>query len=158
MSEIPAEIAWRVSAGDNNIDEINIIIDDVIMSDIDTSSVPPAAIAAFRSFNRFLTSRVGVLDEGILASPYSLPQARVLYELANSDDLSAADLTRLLAMDPAYASRLISALAAESLLEKRPDPDHGRRLTLSLTEKGRSVATELDRASSLAPLPTEGAP
>jgi DNA-binding MarR family transcriptional regulator/GNAT superfamily N-acetyltransferase len=105
---------------------------------------PAARIAAVRRFNRFYTRQIGVLQEGLLASEFSLTEARVLYELAHRDGLSAAQLARELGLDPGYLSRILAAFARRGLLSKEPAPDDGRQSLLALTEPGRAAFAPLD--------------
>ena len=69
---------------------------------------PETKIDTIRRFNRFFTRRIGVLREGLLHTPYSLTEARILFEIANRDDLSGSDLSRELGLDPGYLSRILS--------------------------------------------------
>jgi DNA-binding MarR family transcriptional regulator/GNAT superfamily N-acetyltransferase len=113
--------------------------------------VPEDRIDAVRRFNRFHTRLVGALNEGLLASAYSLPQVRILYEIANAPGgqaVSAAALGRDLALDAGYLSRLISGLEKKGLLERAPSRDNAKRLQLSLTERGRTVFSGLNAASA----------
>jgi DNA-binding MarR family transcriptional regulator/GNAT superfamily N-acetyltransferase len=107
----------------------------------------PAAIATVRRFNRFYTQRIGVLHEGLLASPFSLTEARLLYELAHRDELTAAQLARELALDPGYLSRVLGDFARRGLLERLPSPADGRQSLLALTEAGRAAFAPLDTRS-----------
>src|SRR5262245_13001726 len=75
-------------------------------------------IAAVRRFNRFFTREIGVLREGLLHSPYSLTESRVLFELANSDNLTASALCRELGLDPGYLSRILARLEQQGLIDK----------------------------------------
>src|SRR5580692_3222891 len=107
-----------------------------------------AHVATVRRFNRFYTQQIGVLQEGLLASEFSLTEARVLYELAQrdgaSDGISAAQLARALALDPGYLSRLLADFTRRGLLAKRPSEADGRQSLLSLTEAGRAAFAPLD--------------
>ncbi len=115
------------------------------------TTVPPERVEAVRRFNRFHTRLVGALNEGLLASRYSLPQVRVLYEIANApsnEPLSAAGLGRDLMLDPGYLSRLIAGLEKDGLIVRRPAPDNAKRLLLTLTEAGEALFAQLNAASA----------
>jgi DNA-binding MarR family transcriptional regulator/N-acetylglutamate synthase-like GNAT family acetyltransferase len=104
-------------------------------------------IDAVRRFNRFYTRRIGVLKEGMVGSPYTLPEARVLYELGQAPQATATVLGRALAMDLGYMSRLVQSLKRRGLIQARRAPHDGRHNFLSLTEKGRKVYTLLNSRS-----------
>lgn len=119
------------------------------------TDAPPAATAdglderieQFRRFNRFHTRLVGALGEHLLESPYSLTEARVLFELAHRPAPTAAELCRELGLDAGYLSRVISGFERAGLLSKKPLPTDARAWGLHLTRKGRSVFQRLDDAS-----------
>ena len=67
-------------------------------------------IAAVRRFNRFFTRQTGVPRDGLLHSPYSLTGARVLFEIAHRQDLTASDLSHELGLDAGYLSRVLARL------------------------------------------------
>ena len=104
-------------------------------------------IERVRAFNRFYTRRIGALERGFLDSPFSLAEARVLYELAHRDEPTAAEIAADLGLDPGYLSRILRGFARAGLVEKRPSPRDSRRRLLSLTEMGRAAFTPLDAAS-----------
>ena len=114
----------------------------------ETHPVPADRIAAVRRFNRDHTRLVGALDEGLLSSPYSLPQVRVLYEIANTPGVSAADLTRTLGLDPGYLSRLLKGLEEKGLVRREAMADNAKRLVLKLTDDGATTFAGLDAASA----------
>jgi DNA-binding MarR family transcriptional regulator len=93
-------------------------------------------IAAVRRFNRFYTQKIGVLDEGLLESRFSLTEVRVLYELAHRSEPTAADIARDLALDAGYLSRIIRRFSQQGLVEKRASSYDGRQSILRLTKKG----------------------
>ena len=105
-------------------------------------------IEAIRAFNRFYTRQIGVLDEHLLATGFSLAEARLLYELAARDRVSAADLARELSLDPGYLSRLLAAFAKRKLIVREPSPGDGRLALVSLTRRGRDAFGPLDARSS----------
>ena len=105
------------------------------------------AVAAVRSFNRFYTRRLGVLDQQLMESPFSLTEARVLYELAHRNGLSAKDIGAELGLDAGYLSRIVNNFAAKGLISRAPLPTDRRQYQLSLTAKGRLAFGRLNRGS-----------
>src|SRR5262245_49965772 len=104
-------------------------------------------ISSVRHFNRFFTRQIGVLREGLLHSPYSLTEARVLYELANRDQLTASDLCRELGLDPGYLSRILARLEQQGAIDKVRSEVDGRQRLLRLTQDGQSAFAVLDQRS-----------
>ena len=105
------------------------------------------AIPAVRGFNRFYTRHIGVLDDHILQSPYSLAEGRVLFELAARDAAAASDLAEDLRLDPGYLSRIVRRFRDRGLVEASPSSSDGRRQVLALTAAGRSAFAALDAAA-----------
>jgi DNA-binding MarR family transcriptional regulator/GNAT superfamily N-acetyltransferase len=111
----------------------------------------PAAsdtVSALRRFSRFYTRQLGLLDEGLLASGYTLAEVRVLDELAQRDELGAAELARELALDAGYLSRILRRFAARGFVRSRAHAGDARRRMLWLTAKGRRAFEPLEAASS----------
>jgi DNA-binding MarR family transcriptional regulator/GNAT superfamily N-acetyltransferase len=104
-------------------------------------------IGAVRQFNRFFTRQIGVLREGLLHSPYPLTNARILFELGQTDQLTASRLGRELGLDAGYLSRILASLEKQGLLEKVRSENDGRQLLLSLTVTGREAFALLDQRS-----------
>ena len=103
-----------------------------------------AAAAQVRRFNRFYTRRVGLLDAGHLYTPFSLAEARVLYEVAHLDRPTASTLIAALDLDAGYLSRLLRGLRHRGLLTARAVPGDRRRRELALTARGRKAFGRLD--------------
>jgi len=104
-------------------------------------------VDAVRSFNRFYTKQIGVLHEGLLGSPFSLTEVRVLYELANRSQPTAAELGRDLGLDPGYLSRILQNFARRGLVAKTRSAVDGRQSLLSLTARGRKAFAPLNARS-----------
>src|SRR5215831_12254027 len=104
-------------------------------------------VGAVRRFNRLYTRRIGVLHDGFLQSPYSLAEARVLYELAHRQRATATDLAADLGLDPGYLSRILRGFNERGFLTKTSSPTDRRQCLLSLTAKGRMAFAPLDQRS-----------
>lgn len=92
-----------------------------------------------RGFNRFYTKQIGVLQEGLLGSEFSLAESRVLYELAHQPNMTASELTKRLSLDPGYLSRILRKFQTRGLLVRQPSPTDGRQTHLALTEQGQTI-------------------
>lgn len=104
-------------------------------------------IEAVRRFSRFYTRRIGVLEEGLLHSPFSLTEARIIYELAHREPVSATVLGEELGLDAGHLSRVIAALARRGVVVRSASPDDGRVKLLTLTQAGRREFANLNEAS-----------
>ena len=113
-----------------------------------TGSLPvDNEIAAFRRFNRLYTRYIGTLREGLLDTPYSLSEARVLYELATRRQPFAKEIAQELGMDAGYLSRMLSKFQDTGLLQRAASVEDGRQAHLTLTKEGRSVFRQLNTRS-----------
>jgi len=106
-----------------------------------------AQISAVRAFNRFYTRKLGVLDQQLLKSPFSLSEARVLYELANRQEPAAKEIGIELGLDPGYLSRIVQKFDEDGLITRKPLASDRRQYRLGLTAKGRQAFARLDRRS-----------
>ena len=104
-------------------------------------------VGAVRRFNRFFTRKIGVLREGLLHSPYSLAESRLLFELANRHSLTAAELCRDLGLDAGYVSRILSSFEEKGLVARARSKADGRQRIVRLTAAGRKAFALLDRRS-----------
>jgi len=104
-------------------------------------------IAAVRAFNRFYTRKLGVLDQHLMKSPYSLSEARVLYELAHREDPSAKEIGSGLGLDAGYLSRILQNFDEDGLITRKPLASDRRQHRLALTARGRQAAAKLERSS-----------
>jgi DNA-binding MarR family transcriptional regulator/GNAT superfamily N-acetyltransferase len=105
------------------------------------------AVSAVRRFNRFYTRQIGLLDERLLKSEFSLTESRVLYELAHRKGLNAADLARFLGLDTGYLSRILKKFEARGFLTRVPSSEDGRQTQLVMTEDGHAAFAPLNQAS-----------
>jgi DNA-binding MarR family transcriptional regulator/N-acetylglutamate synthase-like GNAT family acetyltransferase len=104
-------------------------------------------VATVRRFNRFYTRQIGVLRKTFLDSPYSLGEARVLYEIASNGSPTASEIARNLDLDPAYLSRLLRNFAKRGLIQRRTSSKDGRQSHLTLSVRGRKSFMPLDARS-----------
>jgi DNA-binding MarR family transcriptional regulator len=105
-------------------------------------------IQPIRSFNRFYTSILGLLDQYILSNNYNLPEARVLFELYHNENLTASDLTTILKIDKGYLSRILLQFEKAKLIQKKKSREDGRSVYLSLSPSGRKEFELLNEASN----------
>src|SRR5215213_9023451 len=106
-------------------------------------------VAAVRHFNRFYTQHVGVLRDGWLDSPFSLTEARVLYEIRQRGQMrgqaTATEIGRDLGLDAGYLSRILGHFEKSGLIRKERSPSDGRQSFLSITAVGRKAMDLLER-------------
>ncbi|HVU31155.1 MAG TPA: helix-turn-helix domain-containing GNAT family N-acetyltransferase [Sphingomicrobium sp.] len=102
------------------------------------------AVSSLRAFNRLYTNQLGLLDSHLDGSPFTLSEARVLYELAQRSESTAAEIGRCLKMDRAQISRTLKRFTRQELVAGRADPSHGRQRLLSLTPSGRAAFEDLN--------------
>jgi DNA-binding MarR family transcriptional regulator/N-acetylglutamate synthase-like GNAT family acetyltransferase len=103
---------------------------------------------ALRAFSRFYTAIIGALEEGLLETPYSLTEARVIFELGRQPSIDVADLRRTLDLDPGYLSRIRARLEDEDLVTRATSGEDRRRHVMGLTAKGREAFEVLDGRSA----------
>jgi len=122
-------------------------------------SVKPATILAMRQFNRFYTKLIGLLNQHLLDSRYSLSEVRALYEIGHTDNCTAGQLTERLQIDGGYLSRMLKSFERDKIVSRRQSATDGRTWYLQLTAKGKRLMQTLDERSNeqirqvLAPLP-----
>lgn len=112
-----------------------------------TANSADSQVDAIRAFNRFYTRKIGVVD-GMASTPFSLAEARVLYELAHSEQATATDIRKELGLDAGYVSRILRGLERQNLVTRTPSKTDERRKFLALTSKGRRVFAPLDERSN----------
>lgn len=104
-------------------------------------------IEAVRRFNRFYTRQIGLLQDGLLRSPFTLSEARIIYELAHQEGATATQLVEELGLDAGYLSRILRSLQERGVLERTPVATDRRQYLLKLTEQGAAAFGELNAAS-----------
>jgi len=96
-------------------------------------------IPTFRRFNRFYTILIGTLSRGYLKTPYSLQEARVIFEVATNPGCTAKDIRLHVGFDQGYLSRLIERLTRARLIRRTKSADDGRAQNLFLTRVGEKA-------------------
>jgi len=107
-----------------------------------------AAVAAVRGFNRFSTNVIGLLRGKYLDTPYSLTEARLLFELAQREASEVTDLRRTVDIDPGYLSRILARFETDGLITRQRSAADARRQVIQLTGTGRSAVAGLDARSA----------
>jgi DNA-binding MarR family transcriptional regulator len=105
-------------------------------------------IQRIRDFNRFYTNIIGLVDNHILNSKYSLPEARVLYELFHHQPCTASTIMTSISMDKGYMSRVLKSFEKKGLLNRKQSKEDGRASTLVLTAKGIKEFEGINQASA----------
>lgn len=109
----------------------------------------PELIDRIRSFNRFYTNIIGLLDQHFLDSPFSLTEGRVLYEICNMQDCSAKKIRQSIVIDEGYLSRILDNFAKRGLIKKTPSSRDGRLRIIVPTEKGKKEFAGLNDNSNI---------
>jgi DNA-binding MarR family transcriptional regulator/GNAT superfamily N-acetyltransferase len=110
-------------------------------------SEPEERIAAVRRFTRFYTRQIGLLQESLLHTGFSLTEARVLYELAHRENATASELAAALDIDHGYLSRILRRFGDAGLAVRKRAPEDGRQSFISITAKGRKAFAPLNKGS-----------
>jgi DNA-binding MarR family transcriptional regulator/N-acetylglutamate synthase-like GNAT family acetyltransferase len=107
----------------------------------------PQHVESVRGFNRFYTRQIGVLNEHLLKSPFSLAEGRIIYELAQREKATATELGSELGLDAGYLSRLLADFKKRGLIARKPSEADGRQSLIWLTEKGQKAFAQLNAQS-----------
>jgi DNA-binding MarR family transcriptional regulator/GNAT superfamily N-acetyltransferase len=111
-------------------------------------AVPEQFVPSMRRFNRFYTRQIGLLNEGLLNSPFSLTEVRTLYELAHREQSTAVELRQELGLDAGYLSRILRKFEKHRWIEKKASDQDARQSLLSLTKGGRKIFKPLEARST----------
>ena len=101
-----------------------------------------------RSFNRFYTNMIGLLDQHFLDSPFSLTEGRVLYEIRHTADCTAKKIRANISIDEGYLSRIIDKFTKQGLIKKKPSPEDRRLHIIILTKKGQVEFSKINENSN----------
>jgi DNA-binding MarR family transcriptional regulator/GNAT superfamily N-acetyltransferase len=125
------------------LDSVKYLADDTAMAS-SAALQRPQRLAAVRRFNRFYTQHLGVLREDWLESPFSLTEARVLYEIRQRERTTATDIVRDLGLDAGYLSRMLRRFHKLGLIRRQTSPDDARQSHLSITARGAKAFAPLE--------------
>jgi len=100
-----------------------------------------------RAFNRFYTRIIGLLDRYLLASEYTLPEVRVMYEIYQHKKITSKEITELLGMDKSYLSRMLLKFDKKGLLKRKAIKTDGRAREISLTPKGEKDFLKVNQST-----------
>src|SRR5260370_15132994 len=103
-------------------------------------------IGAIRGFSRFYTRKLGIIEPKLLDSPWTLQEARIIYEIAERR-CTATDLVRALGLDAGFMSRTLQALQRRQIIARKPSRTDRRATELALTARGRAAFADLDSRS-----------
>lgn len=104
-------------------------------------------IKDIREFNRFYTTILGVVNNHILESDYSLTEARIIYELTDSKELTAREIKEKLQIDEGYMSRIITRFVKSGILNKNQSKNDKRVYVLKLTTRGEEISRLINQQS-----------
>jgi len=105
-------------------------------------------IERIRSFNRFYTNIIGLLDQHFLDSPFSLIEGRVLYEICNTEECSAKKIRENIVIDEGYLSRILDSFSKRGLIRKTRSATDGRLRIIVPTQKGKTEFANLNANSN----------
>jgi DNA-binding MarR family transcriptional regulator/GNAT superfamily N-acetyltransferase len=111
-------------------------------------TVAPEHVAAVRAFNRSYTRFLGALNEQLLDSPYSLTEARVIFELGQHTEMGVTALRQVTGLDAGYLSRLLTRFEEKDLVRRARSGSDARRQVVRLTDRGRDTFLDLDERSA----------
>ena len=108
-----------------------------------------AEVDAVRAFNRFYTKEIGLLGRGFMGTPFTLTQARILWEIGHTEGLAeVAEVRRSLDLDPGYVSRILAGFERKGLIMREASESDRRRQLVRLTGSGRAAVRTFDRRAS----------
>ena len=116
-------------------------------SNISPEPVLAGQIAAVRGFSRFYTRKLGIIEPKLLDSPWTLQEARIIYEIGDRQSCTATDLVGALGLDAGFLSRTLQTLHRRQIIARKPSKTDRRVTELALTAKGRAAFADLDSRS-----------
>jgi len=78
----------------------------------------------------------------------TMPEWRIIANLAAHDGVSVQTLAQLTGMDKAQVSRTVTSLALSNTIAREADPSDGRAVLLHLTDKGNALFAQIEPVST----------
>src|SRR5689334_8329470 len=105
-------------------------------------------ISKVREFNRFYTGIIGVMNNHILESQYSLSEVRVMFEINHTPGITARQIKEIMQVDEGYLSRVVNKLVKQKIITRIKSKEDNRVSTLTLSQKGKDIFSKLNQRSS----------
>lgn len=105
-------------------------------------------VTEIRGFNRFYTNILGLLDQHIIDSGYSLTEARILFEISKTETCTANQLCSVLDIDRSYMSKIINKFEKKELISRQVSNTDNRNIEIHMTEEGMAVFHDLNNRAN----------
>lgn len=92
-----------------------------------------------RAFNRYYTHKIGLLNNHLYGTDFSLTESRMIFHVGENKEVAAREMASLFNLDAGYTSRVIKKLMAAGILKKEKSKKDSRIHHLSLSAHGKKV-------------------